>query len=87
MFWFTDKHLEEIMKYKTSKKKIVLFPPPPPQPSTFSRTTCAVTPQASSILPLILHKTLQQRFKGTVCNFYSHLVVKFDFAFKLIYAL
>ena len=25
--------------------------------------------------------------EGTVCNFYSHLVVKFDFAFKRIYAL
>ena len=26
MFWFTDKHLEEIMKYKTSKKTVNLQP-------------------------------------------------------------
>ena len=25
--------------------------------------------------------------KGALCNFYSHLVVKFDFTFKQIYAL
>ena len=44
MFWFTDKHLEEIMKYKTSKKKIVLFPPPPTvnlQPDNLRRHTAS----------------------------------------------
>ena len=49
-----------------------------------------IHPVLSHVLKFMMYLLIYLHYiivKGALCNFYSHLVVKFDFAFKRIYAL